>query len=515
MLGHQITEFMLREDKTMFSKVYLDKIKAEKRATGILRVVHKNGSIIYNLYNNYLKEEEGKPPYIIGFSVLDISKIEAGKLSFESIGFEPKMVITNAMQVLSQKALEKGIQLTNSYFDTTTSKILIGDPYRLNQVMLNLIGNAIKFTEYGSVDISLKIITNNELTQVVQFDIKDSGIGMEEKFVRHLFDKFSQEYESVSRKYGGTGLGMSICKNLVELMGGKISAESIKGQGSCISFVLEFKKGIESDMAVKESIQFEKNFLLNKIILIVDDNDMNRLVASIIIKAYGATIIEAINGKDAVEKTISSKPDIILMDLQMPIMNGFEATTAIRAAEDNTPIIALTANAIKGENDKCFAVGMNDFISKPFKEEDLLKVISKWLGKELKTTTVITERNIEPTVQILNETLYNLSNLEAISNGNEAFIKKLLGIFYTQTPQLVVDIKQAYKDNDLEKVSALAHKIKPTIDNLGIISIIQLVKDIEATAKAKVNTDLHVMLQKFADTLEMVLQKMHEEHPDL
>ena len=138
------------------------------------------------------------------------------------------------MRVLSNRAAEKGMELTNNYFDVTASKILIGDPYRLNQVMLNLIGNAIKFTEQDSVDITLKVITNNELTQVLQFDIKDSGIGMEEKFVSHLFDKFSQEYESVSRKYCGTGLGMRISKNLAELMGGKIFAKSIKGEGTCI-----------------------------------------------------------------------------------------------------------------------------------------------------------------------------------------------------------------------------------------------------------------------------------------
>ena len=280
-------------------------------------------------------------------------------------------------------------------------------------------------------------------------------------------------------------------------------------------FVLEFKKGKESDMVVKESITFEKNLLLNKTILIVDDNDLNRLVASIIIKAYGATVIEAVNGQDAVEKIIRDQPDIVLMDLQMPIMNGFEATTAIRATENKTPIIALTANAIKGENSKCFAVGMNDFVSKPFKEEDLLKVISKWLGNEQNSTTVISEQSIKPIVQIQEEPLYNLNHLQIISNGNEAFIKKLLGIFCTQTPQLIVDIKQAYKNNDLEKVSALAHKIKPSIDNLGITSINQLVKDIEATAKTKIDTNLVVMLQQFEETIDRVLQKMHDENPDL
>ena len=592
MIGHQITEFMLPEDRTMFSSEYLDKIKTEKRATGILRVVHKNGDLIYNLYNNFLKEEQDKPPYIIGFSVditdrikaekelklakkitedlaktkqnflanmsheirtpmnaimgmanqlgktkldsnqqfylntinsasdnllviindiLDLSKIEAGKLSFESIGFEPKMVISNAMQVLSHRAAEKGIQLTNSYFDATTAKILIGDPYRINQVMLNLIGNAIKFTERGSVDITLKVITDNELSQVIQFDIKDSGIGMEEKFVRHLFDKFSQEYESVSRKYGGTGLGMSICKDLVELMGGKISAQSIKGQGTCISFAIEFKKGTHSDMLVKESIEFEKNFLSGKTILIVDDNDMNRLVASIIIKAYGATIIEAVNGQEAVEKTFSSKPDIVLMDLQMPTMNGFEATAAIRAKESKIPIIALTANAIKGENDKCFAAGMNDFVPKPFKEEFLLKTIAKWLGNE---AGIIKNKVAEVIVET--DELYDLSSLRTMSGGNEVFIKKMLTIFCQQTPQMVIDMVEAHEQKDLEKVAAMAHKIKPSIDNLNINILKQVVRDIEIAGKENRNTEaLAEDIATFKTIIGKTIAKMHQEFPDL
>jgi PAS domain S-box-containing protein len=596
MIGHGIDEFMLPEDKELFKTVYLNNIIAHKQANGILRVVNKNGRIIYTLYNNFLKEEPGKPPYIIGFSVditdrvlaekelkkakkiteelaktkqnflanmsheirtpmnaimgmanqlgktplnstqqfylntinsasdnllviindiLDLSKIEAGKLSFENIGFEPHLFVLNAMQVLANKADEKGLKLTNSYFDHSVSKVLIGDPYRLNQVMLNLLSNAIKFTEKGTVDVMLTVLKDTSTSQLIKIAITDTGIGMDDEFVERLFEKFSQEYESVSRKYGGTGLGMSICKDLVELMGGKIYATSKKGVGTTITFELTLNKGTSADLKTKEIIEFEKNFLANKKILIVDDNDMNRLVASIILENYGTQIFEAVNGAEAIDIVNSIKPDLVLMDLQMPVLNGFEATETIRKQGNNIPIIALTANAIKGENDKCFVSGMNDYVPKPFKEEDLLKVIAKWLGAEIVPTTLILETNLAMPV-INNDLLFDLTNLNTISGGNEVFIKKMLAIFCEQTPQMMQEMQQAFTANELEKMGALAHKIKPSIDNLAIYSLKQVIRDIEAVGKGKLSlANLPEMLQLCNDVVIKVIAQMHNIYPDL
>jgi PAS domain S-box-containing protein len=596
MIGHGIDEFMLPEDKELFKTVYLNTIKDEKQASGILRVVNKNGGIIYTLYNNFLKEEPGKPPYIIGFSVditdrvlaekelrkakkiteelaktkqnflanmsheirtpmnaimgmanqlgktqlnstqqfylntinsasdnllviindiLDLSKIEAGKLSFENIGFEPHLFVLNAMQVLANKADEKGLQLTNSYFDNSVSKVLIGDPYRLNQVMLNLISNAIKFTEKGGIDVTLTVLNDTSESQLIKIAITDTGIGMEEEFVQRLFDKFSQEYESVSRKYGGTGLGMSICKDLIELMGGKIYATSKKGVGTTITFELMLNKGTNADLKTKEVVEFKKDFLANKKILIVDDNDMNRLVASIILENYGTQIFEAVNGAEAIEKVNSIQPDLVLMDLQMPLVNGFEATETIRKQGNKLPIIALTANAIKGENDKCFVSGMNDYVPKPFKEEDLLKVIAKWLGTEITTTLQTVETNI--TMPNTNdELLYDLTSLNTISGGNEVFIKKMLSIFCDQTPQMVQEMQQAFSANDYDTMGALAHKIKPSIDNLAINSLKQVVRDIEAVGKGKTAVDnLPDLLQLCNDVVVKVVEQMRNKYLDL
>jgi CheY-like chemotaxis protein/HPt (histidine-containing phosphotransfer) domain-containing protein len=407
------------------------------------------------------------------------------------------------------------LQLTHSYFDNSVSKVLIGDPYRLNQVMLNLISNAIKFTEKGGIDVTLKVLTDTPQSQLIKIAITDTGIGMDEEFVQRLFDKFSQEYESVSRKYGGTGLGMSICKDLVELMGGKIYATSKKGVGTTITFELTLSKGTNADLKTKEIVEFKKDFLTNKKILIVDDNDMNRLVASIILENYGTQIFEAVNGSEAIEKVNSIKPDLVLMDLQMPVVNGFEATETIRKQGSKIPIIALTANAIKGENDKCFVSGMNDYVPKPFKEEDLLKVIAKWLDTEIITTTQIVETN-HAMSNTNDELLYDLTNLNTISGGNEVFIKKMLAIFCEQTPQMMQEMQQAFAANDLEKMGALAHKIKPSIDNLAINSLKQVVRDIEAVGKGKLSlVNLPEMLQLCNDVVAKVVAQMRNVYPDL
>lgn len=462
-IGHHLTDFMLGDDKLLFNEMYLNKIKITKEASGIFRVLHKNGHIVYTLYNNYLKEEPGKNPYVIGFSVditerilaekelkkakkvteelakakhnflanmsheirtpmnaimgmsrqllkselndeqrsylgnitnasenllviindvLDLAKLEAGELSIEKIPFVPKQVMENVMKVMMHKAEEKGVSLTNSFCDLHLSPVLIGDPFRINQVMLNLVSNAIKFTVEGSVDLSFKVLTDNETFQELELKVADTGIGMDQSFLKDLFKKFSQEYESTSRKFGGTGLGMSISKNLIDSMGGEILVESKKGIGTTIYVRFTFEKGKELDMIKKDTNTISTKNLKGKKILVVDDNIMNRMVATLILDEFEVLVSEAENGEEAIEYLKNNDCDLVLMDLQMPISNGFEASIVIRERlKLDTPIIALTANVIKGEKQKCFSVGMNDYLSKPFDEEQFLEIISKWLEK--------------------------------------------------------------------------------------------------------------------------------------
>jgi PAS domain S-box-containing protein len=440
--------------------------------------------------------------------ILDLSKIEAGRLSLENIGFQPKAIITRSMRVLVHKAEEKGIILANSHFDKDIAPVLLGDPHRLTQVLLNLMSNAVKFTEKGSVDLHFNLVKNKKDSQVIQVTVKDTGIGMDKVFIDSLFEKFSQEYESVTRTYGGTGLGMSICKELIELMGGNITAESKKGVGTTISFVLEFRKGSFDDLPQKVIFQENSDFLAGKNVLIADDNEMNRLVASIFVENYGARVIHAGNGVEAIEEFEKQIPDVILMDIQMPAMNGFDATRIIREKHKEIPIIALTANAIKGENEKCIAAGMNDYVSKPFKEEDLLKTIAKWLGEEVNVVTIGKNGGETP-----DEQLYDLSTLRDISRGNDAFVEKMVNIFCDQTPPMLREMTIAMYDNDLERMGAIAHRIKPSIDNLNINSLKQTIRTIEKMGYEKTNSpDLPDLLKEVDVIIERVLRKMKQEY---
>jgi PAS domain S-box-containing protein len=441
---------------------------------------------------------------IIINDILDLSKIEAGKLSIEQIGFEPKMIVNRAMQVMMHRAEEKGLALTNSYCDSMLSPVLIGDPYRLNQVLLNLLSNAIKFTEKGSVDITCKIINETNLDQTVEVSVADTGIGMDDLFLKNLFQKFSQEDESITRKFGGTGLGMSICKELIELMGGTIEVKSKKEAGTTVGFTIMFRKGTSGDLAVKETETFNTNILAGKKILVTDDNEMNRLVASTVLKTYGAEIEEAHNGRDAINKLHSQNYDIILMDVQMPVMDGMEATEEIRKTiSKSVPIIALTAYAIKGDDAKFIKAGMNDYLSKPFEENQLLKVVAKWLKKEIQAKEDIK-------VTAASNGLYDLTKLEAIARGNTSFVNKMVNLFKEQAPATMLEIEEAYAQQNFEKVGKLAHRLKPSIDNMGISSLKETIRDMETNAVAYGHSEkLSLLISETRNCIQQVVNTLN------
>jgi PAS domain S-box-containing protein len=435
--------------------------------------------------------------------ILDLSKIESGKLTIEKIGFEPKKVMEHVMQVMQHRAEEKGLSFTNSFYDTSLSDILLGDPHRISQVILNLVSNAIKFTQKGSIDLIFKVLASIDNEQILQVSVTDSGIGMDEDFLEKLFDKFSQEDSSITRNYGGTGLGMSICKELITLMGGEMTVNSIKNLGSSVSFVIKLEKGTFANLPIKENIEVDAKLLAGKHILVTDDNEINRLLASTVLTNYKAKITEAVNGLDAVEKVRQSKFDLVLMDIQMPVMDGLEASRTIRRDIDkNIPIIALTAFAIKGDNDKCLDAGMNDYLSKPFEESQLLEIAAKWLGKSLS----IKKSKVQKTEQ-----LFSLSQLEGIAKGNQDFIHKMIKLFCDQTPESIKQIKIAYQQKDFDKISKIAHRIKPSINSLAITSIIPVVNEIEEKAtEYQSSNKLENLIKQLEKTIDKVVEELSQ-----
>jgi PAS domain S-box-containing protein len=438
--------------------------------------------------------------------ILDISKIEAGKLQLEKIGFRFREALEHCTLVMAHRAEEKGLDLSID-IDEKIDPVLIGDPYRLNQVLLNLLSNAIKFTEKGSVRITCKLESAKEGKQWISVIVQDTGVGMDENFLANLFQKFSQEDKTTARKFGGTGLGMSISKQLIELMDGQIKVESKKDKGTSISILMPFFSGTEEDIPKQVRDNTDSSILLDKKILLVEDNEMNRLVATTILKKYGAAITEVVNGKEAISELSRVDYDLVLMDIQMPVMDGLEATKAIRnELKNEIPVIALTANAIKGENERCLQAGMNDYVSKPFEEEDLISAIAHWLGKNINMGKEIFIENGQT------EKLYDLSKLIKISGSNKEFVSKMITLFADQTPLSVKEIREAYKKKDFATVRSVAHRIRPGIDNMGINILYQNIRDIEILATQEpLSPALKGLIIKLEEVIGNVVSQLKRE----
>ena len=320
--------------------------------------------------------------------ILDLSKIEAHRLDLEELPFALRTIIDDTVQMLAGIASEKGLELTATVGPEIPHE-LSGDPVRLRQILMNLTGNAVKFTPAGTVSISASLQESDTDRIVVRFSVKDTGIGISEDRFQAIFDPFTQADGSTTRKYGGTGLGLAISGQLVQLMGGSIWVEGEPGNGSTFHFTVSLGRGSGSAEPKEETMQAESG---NKgaegrlsRILLVEDDLMNQTVAVSLLKKRGFRTDVAKNGLEALEALSANRYDLVFMDCLMPEMDGFEATERIRAPESgvldrNVVIVAMTANAIKGDRERCLASGMNDYISKPVKPALLDQIIEKWVG---------------------------------------------------------------------------------------------------------------------------------------
>ncbi|MFL5764064.1 MAG: response regulator [Bacteroidia bacterium] len=303
--------------------------------------------------------------------ILDFSKMQSGKFSFEKIDLSLSQLISTLTELMLPKSMEKNIRLSTKIEKDVPDR-LIGDPTRLNQILLNLVGNAIKFTEKGEVKVRVELISETDEDVDIRFSVSDTGIGIEEKKLNTVFEEFTQERNETTRKYGGTGLGLTIAKQLVELQGGSMSVKSKVGEGSTFTFNLKFRKNLgkstKVDKAGNGDEVEEKVEGLN--ILLVEDNLLNQILAKKVLTDWNWNVELAENGLIALEKLRAQDFDVILMDIQLPEMDGYEATRQIRSTfrdpKSLTPIIAMTAHAMSGEAEKCHKAGMDDYISKPF-----------------------------------------------------------------------------------------------------------------------------------------------------
>lgn len=442
--------------------------------------------------------------------ILDLAKVDAGKMTFEQTPFKMSDSISAMLHLFEPKIQEKNLQLVKVY-DPSIPKVLVGDPVRLHQIILNLISNAVKFTNKGKIIVSVNLCSENEESATIEFSVTDTGIGIPENKLKNIFENFQQANNDTSRLYGGTGLGLAIVKQLVEPQGGVITVSSEINKGSTFSFKLAFQKtsaSAELDNRIEERDKEIKN--LN--VLVVEDIPLNQLLMKTLLDDFGFSCDIAANGKIALEKLEANSYDIILMDLQMPEMNGFEATEHIRTImKSDIPIIALTADVTTVDVTKCKAVGMNDYIAKPVDERLLYSKIihlAKPLSSEIPEITKadnIIEDNILKYV--------DLSYLNHRTKSDPALMMEMISLYLEQTPPLINAMKKSLETRNWVTLESATHKMVPSFSIMGISGDYEnMAKKIQAFAKAQQeNDEISDLVKQLSDTCSHVCDELQEE----
>ncbi len=436
-------------------------------------------------YLNAIKESSNNLLHVVN-DILDISKMRAGKIVFEKNEFRLEQLFKSLQFMLQHKVDVKHI-LLELKIDNAIPTVLLGDAVRLNQILLNLAGNAIKFTEKGKVTITAELA--NELYNEVNinFSVVDTGVGISEDKLDYVFESFAQAEVHTTRKYGGTGLGLSISKFLVEKQGGQIKIKSKINEGSTFSFDLPFHKGdIDSSNTSMYQITTipDSVDLSNVKVLLVEDNVINQRVALFELNKWKVNTDIAEDALSAFEKLKTTTYTIILMDISMPGMDGIDATRYIRThlAEPvkSTPIIAMTASALSGEKEKCFEAGMNDYISKPFNPLTFYKKIVKWSGFENENDYNDLESRIS--VRVKSNKLVDLLMIRERANGDIEYIKDMIKMFIDLMPEYFDELKECYNTQNWKELGKQAHKMKTPVAYFGVEELRELFSNIELKA---------------------------------
>ncbi len=397
--------------------------------------------------------------------ILDLAKVDAGKMTFEEIPFKMSSSIAAMIHLFEARIQEKNLELVKEY-DDNIPQVLLGDPVRLHQIILNLVSNAVKFTSKGKITIGLRLLNQDEETASIEFAVADTGTGIPEDKKEKIFEKFHQASSDTSRLYGGTGLGLAIVKQLVESQGGTIHVKSKVGEGAVFSFTLSFKKTNAQAKAETEFLEIDTENKNIKV-LVVEDIALNQLLMKTLLDDFGFKRDIAANGKIAIEKLQENDYDIILMDLQMPEMNGFEATEYIRnKMHSKIPIIALTADVTTVDLEKCKAVGMNDYIAKPVDERILYSKIVGLLKNPAEKINY--EADAKKTEVYIKSKCTDLSYLISVTKYDRKLMMEMIELYLEQTPVLIKTIKKSLQKKDWELLHTAAHKIIPSFSIMGI-----------------------------------------------
>ena len=496
--------------------------------------------------NDYLNKIKTSANSLLGIinDILDFSKIEAGKMDLESVDFSLDEVINNLAPLMTIKSQEK--QSLEVLFDIAPNipRFLKGDPLRLGQVLINLTYNAVKFTEEGEIVIAARLVKEKQDQVTLEFSVSDTGIGLSREQIDNLFKAFSQADTSTTRIYGGTGLGLAICKRLVEMMGGELRVASTPGQGSTFKFTAVYGRSDQKKLPAKSKTQNPDvlKHIQGARVLLVEDNEINQEVARELLEGAGLPVTVAANGRQAVRAVKENNFEAVLMDIQMPVMDGYEATRQIRNWEkrlkaqsskskekkstngiqssvfnpqsSEIPIIAMTAHAMVEDRTRCLEAGMNDYVSKPIEPERLFLTLSNWIkpGKRV-IPDYLLARKAEESPDDESLPLAGLPGLSVKSGlakvgGNRKLYRKLLGKFSRNYTSVTDDIRKALGENDPETAIRLTHTIKGLAGNLGARDLHRAAVDLEEVLRQDRNEDVAGQLEAFSETLELVMSSI-------
>jgi signal transduction histidine kinase/DNA-binding response OmpR family regulator len=442
--------------------------------------------------------------------ILDFSKIEAGKLTLDRKPFRLRGTVDQAVQLFTRRADEKGLYLTINY-EEEIPPMVVGDSIRLSQVLTNLVGNAIKFTERGGITISLAIPYRTEKAITIRCNVTDTGIGIPPKGLQALFQSFSQVDGSATRRYGGTGLGLAISKQLVEMMDGTIGVESTVGTGSTFWFSATFEIADvpAEETAEPQTAKAAERSLRGIRVLVAEDNEANRLVASIMFGKLCCDCTIVNDGAEALEALTNKQFDVIFMDCHMPVLDGFEATRMIRKSEGKSHrrvIIAMTANALHGEKERCLEAGMDDFLSKPVMLEELAAKLRTWVHKEPAAvgpdgTSQEDEQAASP-IQLDRTRLTYLRDLG--KRQDPTMFDRLIRSFLEDAPLRIITMWHALELKDARAFFTAAHSLKGISGNLGAMSMMAMSQDLQVAGQNGDLTGADVPLRKLEMEFEAV-----------
>ena len=441
--------------------------------------------------------------------ILDLAKVDAGKMTFEKTPFKMKSSIAAMLHLFETKIQEKNLKLIKEY-DNKIPDVLVGDPVRLHQIILNLVSNAVKFTSKGKITVSVHLLHEDDDKVIIEFAVTDTGIGIPKEKTGTIFENFQQASSGTSRLYGGTGLGLAIVKQLVEPQGGSIRVRSTVNEGSTFSFTLSFQK-TNAEAELENEIMELDSEIKNIKVLVVEDIPLNQLLMKTLLDDFGFARDIAENGKIAIEKLKENDYDIILMDLQMPEMNGFEATEYIRnTMKSKIPIIALTADVTTVDLAKCKAVGMNDYIAKPIDERLLYSKIVGILKKPklTKLTAKLNENLEDKKIKCI-----DLVYLNQRTKSNPKLMMEMISLYLAQTPPLINTIKQSLEEKNWDLLGAAAHKMIPSFSIMGMSTNFEnIAKNIQEFAIAQEKSEgIEDLVMQLEEICLQACQELQEE----